>query len=88
MCDPEELTVHSGGDVRGELGLLVGQTGPRGDGGEVFPCSEGESIFAMIGLLYFLITGEVQNWTEVKSKNSWRSADEAKVVKGTQKAEQ
>lgn len=23
---PEELTVHSGGDVRGELGLLVGQT--------------------------------------------------------------
>lgn len=23
---PEELTEHSGGDVRGELGLLVGQT--------------------------------------------------------------
>lgn len=85
---PEELTVHSGGDVRGEVGLLVGQTASWGDGGEVLPCSEGEHIFAVISLLYFLITGEVKNWTEVKSKSSWRSAAETKVVKGTQKAEQ
>lgn len=85
---PEELTLHSGADVGGELGLLVGQTASwEGGGGEVLCCSEGESIFAMIGLLCFLITGEVQNWTEVKSKNSWRSTDETKVVKGTQKAE-
>lgn len=82
---PEELTEHSGGDVRGELGLLVGQTATWGDGGEVLPCSEGESFFAMIGLLCFLITGEVQNWTEVKSNNSCRSTDDTKVVKGTQK---
>lgn len=65
---PEELTVHSGGDVRGELGLLVGQTATWEDGGGVLPCSEGESIFAVIALLYFLTTGEVKKLDRGKVK--------------------